>query len=165
VDGGLIASRDARGVPIFERYFVGGIYDIRGYAPRSLGPIIHAPDGQFADASLIPFRIGGNAQVIGNAEIEFPLFDKVGIRGVVFTDVGNSFNLEQSYCALRPRDVDPSKDPCKRPWDLNAYRASWGFGLRWFSPIGPLRFEWGIPFRTLPGEQPIVFEFTIGNFF
>jgi outer membrane protein insertion porin family len=165
VDGGLIASRDARGVPIFERYFVGGIYDIRGFAPRSLGPIIHAPDGQFADASLIPFRIGGNAQVIANAEIEFPLFDKVGIRGVVFTDVGNSFNLEQSYCALRPRDVDPSKDPCKRPWDLNAYRASWGFGLRWFSPIGPLRFEWGIPFRTLPGEQPIVFEFTIGNFF
>jgi outer membrane protein insertion porin family len=40
-----------------------------------------------------------------------------------------------------------------------------GLGIRWFSPIGPLRFEWGIPFRTLPGEQPIVFEFTIGNFF
>jgi len=49
--------------------------------------------------------------------------------------------------------------------DLDAYRASWGFGFRWFSPIGPLRFEWGIPFKTLPGEQPIVFEFTIGNFF
>ena len=45
------------------------------------------------------------------------------------------------------------------------YRASWGFGFRWFSPIGPLRFEWGVPFRTLPGEQPLVFEFTIGNFF
>ena len=37
---GLIASRDPRGVPIFERYFVGGIYNIRGFAPRSLGPVI-----------------------------------------------------------------------------------------------------------------------------
>ena len=62
-------------------------------------------------------------------------------------------------------NVDPSKNPCLGPFNLDAYRASWGFGFRWFSPIGPLRFEWGVPFKTLPGEQPIVFEFTIGNFF
>lgn len=165
LEGGLIASRDPRGVPIFERYFVGGIYDIRGFAPRSLGPVIHAPASQDPSASLTPFRIGGNSQVIGNAEIEFPLFEKVGIRGVVFSDMGNAFNLEDFYCTLRPDGVDASKDPCKRPWDIGAYRASWGFGFRWFSPIGPLRFEWGIPFRTLPGEQSMVFEFTIGNFF
>jgi len=163
LEGGLIASRDARGVPIFERYFVGGIYDIRGFAPRSLGPVIKAPSEQAQDAPLTEFRIGGNAQVLGNAEIEFPLFDKVGIRGVVFTDMGNAFNLEDTYC--HPIVVEESRDPCKRPWDLGAYRASWGFGLRWFSPIGPLRFEWGIPFKPLPREQPIVFEFTIGNFF
>jgi len=108
--------------------------------------------------------IGGNAQVIGNLEIEFPIFEKVGIRGVVFTDFGNAFNLETQYCKLRPT-VDISQDPCAGPFDLSAYRAGWGFGFRWFSPIGPLRFEWGVPFRTLPGEQPIVFEFTIGNFF
>jgi outer membrane protein insertion porin family len=165
LEGGLIASRDPRGVPIFERYFVGGIYDIRGFAPRSLGPVIHAPGSQSPDALLTPFRIGGNSQVIANAEIEFPLFDKVGIRGVVFTDAGNAFNLEDFYCQLRPDNVDVSQDPCKKPWNLEAYRASWGFGFRWFSPIGPLRFEWGIPFRTLPGEQSMVFEFTIGNFF
>lgn len=163
LEAGLIASRDARGVPIFERYFVGGIYDIRGFAPRSLGPVIQAPSEQAQDAALQEFRIGGNAQVIGNAEIEFPLFDKVGIRGVVFTDMGNAFNLEDTYC--HPITVDVSRDPCQRPWNPAAYRASWGFGLRWFSPIGPLRFEWGIPFKPLPREQPIVFEFTIGNFF
>ena len=150
LEGGLIASRDARGVPIFERYFVGGIYDIRGFSPRSLGPVIHAPKEQTQDSSLTEFRIGGNAQIIANAEIEFPMFEKVGIRGVVFTDMGNSFNLEDFYCSLRPNGVDVSKDPCMRPWNLDAYRQSWGFGFRWFSPIGPLRFEWGIPFRTLP---------------
>jgi len=165
LEGGMIASRDPRGVPIFERYFVGGIYDIRGFAPRSLGPVINVPGSQAPDAPLSAFRIGGNAQVIGNAEIEFPLFDKVGIRGVVFSDMGNAFNLEDSYCTPGLAGIDPSKNPCKRPWDLDAYRASWGFGFRWFSPIGPLRFEWGIPFRTLPGEQSMVFEFTIGNFF
>ena len=166
LEGGFITSRDPLGVPIFERYFVGGIYDVRGFSPRSLGPVINARTNSSEDALLAPFRIGGNAQVIGNAEIEFPLFDKVGIRGVVFSDFGNAFNLEDQHCKERqPVGLDASRDPCKRPWDLDAYRASWGFGFRWFSPIGPLRFEWGIPFRTLPGEQPMVFEFTIGNFF
>jgi outer membrane protein insertion porin family len=162
---GLIASRDDRGVPIFERYFVGGIYDIRGFSPRSLGPVIRAESTQAPDGSLSNFLIGGNMEVIGNAEIEFPIFDKVGIRGVVFSDVGNAFNLEDQYCKLRPFNVDVSKDPCKSPLNIGAYRASWGFGFRWQSPIGPLRFEWGIPFWTIPGEEPIVFEFTIGNFF
>jgi outer membrane protein insertion porin family len=165
LEGGLISSRDPHGVPIFERYFVGGIYDIRGFAPRSLGPVIQSLSQQTQDASLQSFLIGGNLQMLGNAEVEFPIFDKVGIRGVVFLDMGNAFNLEDQYCKLRPSNVDPTKDPCKGPLDINAYRESWGFGFRWFSPIGPLRFEWGIPFRTLPGEQPIVFEFTIGNFF
>jgi outer membrane protein insertion porin family len=165
LEGGLISSRDPHGVPIFERYFVGGIYDIRGFSPLSLGPVIRSLSQQTPDASLQSFLIGGNARVLGNAEIEFPIFDKVGIRGVIFTDMGNSFNLENQFCKLAPANVDPSKNPCLNPLNITAYRESWGFGFRWFSPIGPLRFEWGIPFKSLPGEQPIVFEFTIGNFF
>ena len=162
----VVASRDPRGVPIFERYFTGGIYSIRGFAPLSLGPVIRSLSSHAPDASLNTFLVGGNMQVIANAEIEFPIFEKVGIRGVVFTDAGNAFNLEDQYCKIQPVGVVASKDPCVRPWSgLSGYRASWGFGFRWFSPIGPLRFEWGIPFGALPGEQPIVFEFTIGNFF
>ncbi len=165
LEGDLIVSRDPRGVPIFERYFTGGIYNIRGFSPLSLGPQIRSLASQAPDSNLSTFLVGGNMQVIANAEIEFPLFEKVGIRGVVFTDAGNAFNLEDQYCKLRPFNVDISKDPCRGPQNLSAYRASWGFGFRWFSPIGPLRFEWGVPFWTLPGEQPLVFEFTIGNFF
>ena len=55
--------------------------------------------------------IGGNMQVLGNVEIEFPIFDKVGIRGVVFADMGNAFNLEDQYCKIKPSNVDASKDP------------------------------------------------------
>jgi len=58
-------------------------------------------------------------------------------------------------------------DPCFNAPDslVKGIRKSVGFGFRWFSPIGPLRFEWGIPLDAQPGEDPLVFEFTIGNFF
>jgi outer membrane protein insertion porin family len=47
-----------------------------------------------------------------------------------------------------------------------------GFGFRWTSPIGPLRFEWGIPldrridpYTGAKTDRPLDFQFTIGNFF
>jgi outer membrane protein insertion porin family len=55
--------------------------------------------------------------------------------------------------------------PCFSASSLLDLRTSWGFGVRWFSPLGPLRFEWGFPFAPLPFEETSVFEFTIGNFF
>jgi outer membrane protein insertion porin family len=163
---GLVTSRDPQGVPIFERYFVGGIYDVRGFRPYSLGPRIRAPDQQTPDALLNDRTIGGNMQVVTKAEIEFPIIEKVGIRAVLFADAGNAYNLEDQYCSLRPANPHESYDPCVKLNSLGqitSLRASWGFGFRWFSPIGPLRFEWGLPFKPLPGEEPMIFEFTIGN--
>ena len=91
------------------------------------------------------------------------------IKGVVFFDAGNAYNTEQSkYCPIaavgveHPRRVQPVQPAYPTFANL---RYSVGFGFRWFSPIGPLRFEWGIPLNRQPGEDPIVFEFTIGNFF
>ena len=101
--------------------------------------------------------------MIGKAEIEIPIFDKMGIRGVVFTDVGNAYNLEQPVLPAQARMGRRFGDPCVKLFPLTSLRSSWGFGFRWFSPIGPLRFEWGIPYKPLPGEDSIVFEFTIGN--
>jgi outer membrane protein insertion porin family len=160
---GLITSRDPQGVPIFERYFVGGIYDVRGFRPYTLGPRIRAPTEQTPDALLADQTIGGNMQVIGRAEIEFPLIERVGIKAVIFTDAGNAYNLEEQYCRLRPASPHVSQDPCVKLFPLTSLRTSWGFGFRWFSPIGPLRFEWGLPFKPLPREEPLIFEFTIGN--
>lgn len=162
-EGGLITSRDPQGVPIFERYFMGGIYDIRGFSLYSLGPKILVPNAQDPDSSLQTFSVGGNLRVLGKAEIEVPIVEKMGIRGVIFTDVGNAYNLEQQYCRLKPAWADVSYDPCVALFPLTSLRTSWGFGFRWFSPIGPLRFEWGLPYKPLPGEDSIVFEFTIGN--
>jgi outer membrane protein insertion porin family len=167
---GITTSTDPLGVPISERYLVGGIYDIRGYAPRSLGPqLLTQPPGDVGQA-LGSLPLGGNMQIIFNSEIEFPLFKKVGISGVVFFDMGNAYNLEDRYCSGLQRknsQISIKFDPCFRLPDslTNGLRKSVGFGFRWFSPIGPLRFEWGIPLDKQAGEDPLVFEFTIGNFF
>ena len=55
--------------------------------------------------------------------------------------------------------------PCFDGGSLDLLRWSTGFGIRWFSPLGPLRFEWGFPLNKLRYEESSVFEFTIGNFF
>jgi outer membrane protein insertion porin family len=168
VEGGLVTSRDSQGVPIYERYFVGGINTIRGFQLFSLGPRINVLSSQDPSAPLSTFNIGGNLQLIMNSEIEFPIFAAVQIKGVIFFDAGNAYNLEQDrYCPSRlaASNIPAVFNPCQQYPTFTNLRYSVGFGFRWNSPIGPLRFEWGIPLNRQPGEDPIVFEFTIGNFF
>ncbi|HVK74256.1 MAG TPA: outer membrane protein assembly factor BamA [Kofleriaceae bacterium] len=167
---GVTTSTDPLGVPISERYLIGGIYDVRGYRPRSLGPLLAT--GSDPDGALRLLPLGGNMQVIFNSEVEFPLLKRLAISGVVFFDMGNAYNLEDRYCSGQNTSLSPKFNPCfDFPTSLTTgLRKSVGFGFRWFSPIGPLRFEWGIPLdrQTRPDgvvEEPLVFEFTIGNFF
>jgi outer membrane protein insertion porin family len=167
---GVTTSTDPLGVPISERYLVGGIYNIRGYAPLSLGPKLRTQNPGDVGQSLSSLPLGGNMQIIWNSEVEFPLFKKVGISGVVFYDMGNAYNLEDRYCSGLQRknaQISIKFDPCFRAAEslTTGLRKSVGFGFRWISPIGPLRFEWGIPLDAQVNEDPLVFEFTIGNFF
>ncbi len=169
VQGGLVTSRLERGVPLFERFFLGGIFDVRGYRLRTVGPRLLLPGSQDPNAALVTNGavIGGNVQFFYNLELEFPIITAVGIRGVLFHDAGNVFNTEQLYCrssgGAPAREVDPCTSFLSNP---TALRYSVGFGIRWQSPLGLLRFEWGFPInRVLPIEESSVFEFTIGNFF
>jgi outer membrane protein insertion porin family len=167
-EGGLITSPSQEGVPIFARFFLGGILDVRGFQLRSIGPRLPLNSDLDPNAAPIPngANIGGNLEAYENLELEFPIIDKVGIRGVIFLDAGNAWNLEQQYCqALPAPQFDKVVSPCFNASSLTYLRTSTGFGIRWFSPLGPLRFEWGFPLMPLPYEQSVVFEFTIGNFF
>lgn len=166
---GVITSPNVQGVPIFARYFLGGILDLRGYRLRTLGPRLPLNTALDINAPPIPngANIGGNLLYYSNLEFEFPIIDKVGIRGVTFIDTGNSWNLEDQFCKTTPAPqfselVSPCFDGAK---SLSRLRWATGFGIRWFSPLGPLRFEWGFPLNKLTYEQSSVFEFTIGNFF
>jgi outer membrane protein insertion porin family len=165
---GLVTSPRSEGVPIFARFFLGGIMDVRGYRLRTIGPRL--PLNQSLDPNSAPIDngapIGGNLQYYQNLEIEFPILDKIGIRGVLFTDAGNAWNLEKIYCNAAPGAAYSVTDTCFHGIrSLTELRTSYGFGIRWFSPLGPLRFEWGFPFSPLPYEDSSDFEFTIGNFF
>lgn len=145
---GTITSPQSRGVPIFERFFLGGPLSMRGFQINSLGPTIPVLDTVRPDSGTVQQNIGGTEQLLINTELEFPILQKVQIRGVAFIDAGNAFNIEDSYADK-----------------LDQFRFNWGFGIRWFSPIGPLRFEWGFPFNPRDGEDGSVFNFSIGNFF
>src|SRR5712691_2334057 len=147
-------------VAISEKFFAGGINSIRGYLLRSLSPTKKIASSRDPEAGIVDFAVGGNKELITNWEIEFPLIESAGVRGVVFYDAGNTFseteNLFQSH---------------QRP-DLNGNGTlplglfhSVGLGIRWFSPLGPLRFETGFPLTRRSIDDPYLFEFTIGNFF
>lgn len=164
-EAGLVTSRLGKGVPIYERYYLGGIYNVRGYYYNSLGPRALIPPGTDPDPTAIApngVALGGNLQAFYQLEVEFAILQSAGIRGVVFTDGGNVWNLEQAI-AQAPSTGDPTQSPAVR--FFGPIRTSVGFGLRWFSPMGPLRFEWGWPLARRPGEQPVQFQFTIGNSF
>ena len=168
-EGGLITSPDAAGVPIFQRYFLGGILDVRGFQLRSIGTRLPLTSTLDPNSPPIPngANIGGNLEAYTNLELEFPIIDAVGIRGVVFFDAGNAWNLEDQFCKTTPApQFNKVVSPCfSFPDSLGYLRTSSGFGVRWFSPLGPLRFEWGFPLAPLSYERHSDFEFTIGNFF
>ncbi|GAB4367744.1 MAG: outer membrane protein assembly factor BamA [Deltaproteobacteria bacterium] len=129
-------------VPIFERFFLGGPYSIRGFKQRTLSPVDPNTDEE----------IGGNKELVANIEYTFPLFNEIGFKGVLFFDAGNTWS----------QDEWPWK---MKPWNGPPFRYAAGFGLRWYSPMGPLRFEWGWNLNPEPGESKRVAEFTIGTAF
>jgi outer membrane protein assembly factor BamA len=103
-----------RDIPASERFFAGGDTTVRGFALDSLGtPETIDNDG---------FPTGGGGLVIVNAELRVPLFRGVGVVG--FVDAGNVFARTSSI-------------------DLTQLRSAVGFGVRYKSPIGPIRVDLG----------------------
>lgn len=144
----------ANGLPASELYYLGGIFSVRGYPIRTISPCELA--AATADGPATCINVGGDRQIFVNVELEFPIFEKVGIRGVLFYDAGNVF----------ARGVPFFQDRTYPNLPLGLFH-SLGFGFRWFSPIGPLRFEWGFPLNQRKGIDLQVpqFEFTIGQSF
>lgn len=149
-----IAPIDGDDVPFNELYLLGGPYSLRGYRSYRVGKMnpsekIHKQliDGGMAEplATQQSQRFyGGTQQSMYQTELQFPLVKDAGIFGAGFFDVGAA-------------DDAISAD--------NIY-SDVGFGIRWYSPIGVLRFEWGFPLNRDPlYHDSSVFEFSIGPSF
>jgi outer membrane protein insertion porin family len=141
---GYIRSLNDHAVPLFERFFVGGPYSLRGFYPNSVGPRLRIP--QSPSGSEDEFVYGGDKLLLLIGELEWWLYEPAGISLVAFLDAGNAFAEQENY-------------------SITNIRADYGFGMRWNSPMGPMRFEWGIPIHRRPNENSVVFNFTIGNMF
>lgn len=129
---GQTTGLDGEKLPLYERFYIGGIHTVRGLGFGEGGP---------KDLNNEP--IGGENQIIMNAEYVFPLVSAAKLKGVFFVDAGAAYDTSS---------------------DLKL-RYSTGTGIRWLSPVGPLRFEWGYNLDRQPGESSSRFEFTFGSFF
>ena len=136
----LPAQLPSARVPISERFFAGGRTTHRAYERDRLGvlgqSLIEAPDGRL-------FETGGNGLMLFNLDYRFPLSGPV--EGVVFLDAGNVWS---DYQDLDPGDIRPGA----------------GFGVRYASPVGPLRLEIGWKLDPQPWEDSApVFFLSLGN--
>jgi outer membrane protein insertion porin family len=132
-------------------FLLGGANSLRGYDWYSVGRKKRSEKAyqraitagkSVADAEIFAQRpFGGEQQLYYQAEFEFPLISEAGIKGVTFFDIGSA---EDNFV-----DYD--------------FRSDVGFGFRWFSPIGPLRFEWGFPLGRREGESASNFQFAVGS--
>ncbi len=135
-------------IPIDEKFYLGGIGSLRGYQSRTVSPtstmLAKDINGNHTNERIY---LGGEKEFFGNIELTFPLIAEAGLKGVLFYDYGNSF-------------TDTSAA-------FNPLLTSYGFGIRWASPMGPLRLEYGIPLNPRLGidSKSGRLEFSIGSMF
>nr|MDQ3418403.1 BamA/TamA family outer membrane protein [Acidobacteriota bacterium] len=125
-------------LPASERFFAGGDTSVRGFALDSLGTArTLTPSG---------FPRGGNGLVLLNAELRFPVIGNLGAG--IFVDGGNVFERVSQM-------------------DVAELRATAGFGLRYRSPVGPLRFDVGFKLdrRSYGDTDRQAFHFSFGHAF
>ena len=87
-------------------------------------------------------RIGGTSEVLGNVEYIVPL--PFNVRAAVFFDVGNVYGFDTKF-------------------DLTDLRTAVGGGLRWLSPFGPIRVDYGFNLNPRPGDRSGAFNFSVGS--
>jgi outer membrane protein insertion porin family len=116
---GVAKNLQSGDVPFEERYYLGGLYSLRGFKFYSVSP--RQPG--FTEP------IGGDTYWFGSVEYSIPIVEQergVGVRFAVFYDIGN--------VAVKPWT-----------WNMDQFDDNWGVGLRLNLPIGPIRLDYGIP--------------------
>jgi outer membrane protein insertion porin family len=132
---GYIDQREGGKLPVYQKYRIGGIKTVRGYDFESISPT----DPATGD------KIGGEKMMVYNFEFLFPLLQEQGIRGVIFFDAGNVFTKDEN-------------------WGFTDICMSVGAGIRWYSPMGPIRIEYGFILNRRPEDSMGGVEFQMGGY-
>ena len=126
--------------PITKNYYVGGIGSVRGYAPGSLGP-------QYYNSTYGTYQpTGGQSKIVTNVEYTVPVpgsgTDKT-LRMFTFVDGGNAYGTNINL----------------------VLKYSYGLGISWISPLGPLKFSYGLPYKAQPTDNIQRLQFQVGTAF
>ncbi len=131
-------------VPLYEKYYVGGADTIRGYKYRT---------------EVGPYN-GGKVMAVANVEYKFPIVQenkRTILQGAFFYDIGGTWKdiNHINFCFGTDND------------ETNSYylKSGVGFGIRFATPVFPLRLDWGYGLNHKRGEDLQQFYFTIGNVF
>lgn len=133
---GWIIKTGDKDILISDRFFLGGINSVRSYDWGDLSP----RDPETGD------KIGGTKYGLFNTELIFPIVEDINLRGVLFFDAGNAFAEGESL-------------------DVSKFKMGVGGGLRWASPLGPLRIEWAYNPDPGPDDPRTRWQFSMGAFF
>ncbi len=136
---GKIESVDGKPIPRTEKFTLGGPKNLRGYNYEAIGPEETVTD---VNGIVRTFNKGGTFEGFTTIELEHPLAREAGLKWVLFFDAGDAGKYDN--------------------FKLNM---DYGFGFRWFSPIGVLRFEFGYPINPEPRDEGSKFHFDIGQLF
>ncbi len=133
---GWVREASGKILPDYEKFYMGGIRTVRGYDFQDIS--LYDEDGA---------KIGGEKMLQFNFEYTFPILKQYGIIGVAFFDAGNVYASDENY-------------------DITSLYAGAGGGIRWNSPMGPIRLEWGYPINPDPGmNDKGRWEFGMGGSF
>lgn len=156
-------------IPLPERFFSGGGANLRGFALNQAGP----------RDSISGFPVGGQALLVINQELRFPLkvpFVPSGLGGAFFYDGGNAYSrlsrmtfrwsppepvFEPAYPGLPFSRFNPQHCVYNCTNELNYFSHTLGFGLRYATPVGPIRIDLGYqinrPEIVIPCKNSAVF--------
>ena len=123
-------------LPVYEHFYLGGMNSIRGFDSASISPL---------DPTTLE-KIGGDKMWFANIELIFPLIKDMGMDGMIFTDFGNVYDVDED-------------------WDFGDYKKSAGVGVLWASPLGPLRLAWGYNLDRQDDEESSTWDFSMGGTF
>lgn len=144
--------------PFFKNLYTGGIGSVRGYETSTVGPIEVSQQGAVS-------YLGGSKRANVNVELQFPfpgMSKNKAVRLFVFADAGGLWGDHQTDYSYTKEKCDYSKITVS---GCNGLRYSYGLGLTWNSPIGPLKFSYALPISPKEIDRIERFQFQIGTTF
>jgi outer membrane protein insertion porin family len=158
-EAGHVIKNPDKNLPDYERYYLGGINSLRGFDYYD----VYLWDEAGAE-------VGGKSMLQANVELQWHILPTQGVLALLFFDTGQVFDDDYFFERYDTGAVNDDGDTVyaginPASLDLDEFRETAGFGIRWLSPMGPIRLEYGWLLDRREGEEAGDFEFSMSTAF